>query len=124
MGDQALLDLGRPDRLIVAINDDAPVAFENRGNDNRTSRVRLLGVAGNPTAVGARVTLRFEDGSTRTAEVQSGSSYLSQSSATLLFGLGRESRSGEVEVRWPDGRTTRAPLALDEAIVVLKQPIE
>ena len=110
--------------LVVAINDDAPVAFENRGNDNRTSRVRLLGVAGNPTAVGARVTLRFEDGSTRTAEVQSGSSYLSQSSATLLFGLGRESRSGEVEVRWPDGRTTRAPLALDEAIVVLKQPIE
>ena len=45
--------------------------------------------------VGAKVQLR---------EVRAGSSYLSQSSHDLLFGLGGAKAADRVEIRWPDGR--------------------
>ena len=36
-------------------------------------------------------------------EVRSGGSYLSQNDLRLHFGLGNATRTGKVEVHWPDG---------------------
>ena len=38
-------------------------------------------------------------------EVRAGSSYLSQSSHDLLFGLGANAKADRIEIRWPDGKT-------------------
>jgi hypothetical protein len=64
--------------------------------------VRLAGHPGNPSAVGARVTVWLRDGTTQTAEICAGDGYLSQSSPTLTFGLG-SSEVDRIEVHWPDG---------------------
>jgi hypothetical protein len=93
---------GRED-LIFGINDGELMTFENRSTQNRRFEVRLKGKPGNPTAVGARVTLELSDGTKQTAEVAAGSGYLSQSSPRLVFGLGTSNAPARVHVRWPDG---------------------
>lgn len=97
---------GWPD-FIVGINNQAPLSFQNRGSqDNRLLIVRLHGNAGNPAATGSRISLVLTDRSIRTAEVQTGSGYLSQSSAVLTFGLGPTNHASQIRITWPDGTKT------------------
>jgi hypothetical protein len=110
----ATLDLDgdlQPD-LLVSVNDDRPAAFLNRAAPpENIVTVRLRGVPGNSTAVGARVTVRLADQTQQTAEVYGGSGYLSQSSADLSFGTAGQPIAA-IDVTWPDGRmTTERPIA-------------
>ncbi len=56
----------------------------------------------NRDAIGAVVRL-YTGGKVQLREVRAGSSYLSQSSHDLLFGLGDSAKADRVEIRWPDG---------------------
>ena len=68
-------------------NNDLSLAFRNGGVPGHHSlAVRLRGRPGNPTAVGARLTLVLSDGSIQVAEISAGSGYYSQSSAACFFG--------------------------------------
>lgn len=94
---------GRPDLLAVQ-NNDRPVLMTDAGNLSRNYlHVRLVGPAGNPNAVGARVTATYADGHTQTRTLDAGGGYLSQSSATLFFGHPGDSPVRALEVAWPAG---------------------
>ncbi|MCH7685124.1 MAG: ASPIC/UnbV domain-containing protein [Planctomycetes bacterium] len=77
---------------------------------------------GNPTAVGARVTVRRSNGQQQTAEVYAGAGYLSQSAPVLFFG--RDADSGEVDVtiRWPDATDSTHRVEGADNYVVLAHP--
>ena len=109
----------------VGINDGKTMTFENVGSKtNRPLKVRLEGNrTGNPTAIGARVTLQLDDNSTKTAEIYAGGGYLSQSTSTVFFGLGDSRTIQRIQVQWPDGKVTaHAKPAQGEQSIVLKQP--
>ena len=109
--------------LVAAVNDGRLLAFENRGNvRGRSIQVRLRGPQGNPTGVGARVTLRRVDGLSQTFEVHAGASYLTQSAPVLAFGTGPGEPAGSVEVAWPDGARTTSPVAGDTRRLVVEHP--
>src|SRR5688572_14515435 len=113
---------GWPD-FVVAINNGELLAFENRrSKQNRLLNIRLQGKGGNPTGIGARVSLTLEDASTQTAEVNAGGGYLSQSTSVLTFGLG-EKKVSDVKVRWPDGNTSIVRDIADQSRLTLKQPV-
>jgi hypothetical protein len=96
----------RPD-LLVAVYGGEPRLFRNRGTEGRRGlAVRLEGPPGNPSGVGARVSVERADGSVLVKEVHAGAGYLSQDSATVIFGLGEDPAPVAVRVRWPDGRTS------------------
>ena len=105
----ALADLnqdGWPD-VFVTRNNDVPLAFLNRGQPGRHSfGVALRGAPGNPTSVGARLTLQLAGGSSQTTEISAGSGYLAQSSATVFFGYPDSDLPVRLRIRWPDGRET------------------
>jgi hypothetical protein len=121
----AVLDLDRdgwPDFLTTR-NNDTTLAFRNGGVAGRRSfGVRLQGAPGNPTAVGARITVALADGSTQTSEVHAGSGYFSQSSATCFFGHLDTTAVRRITVRWPDGSTTTADAPAPAALITLAQP--
>jgi hypothetical protein len=94
----------RPD-FVVGVNNGEVLAFENRSNSGNPLVIRLSAAPGNPTAVGARVTVHMSDGTKQTAEVTAGGGYLSQNCGELFFGLG-QSQATQIEVRWPDGATS------------------
>jgi hypothetical protein len=69
--------------------------------------VALVQPGPNRDAVGALVTATLADGRTATRLVTRGDSYLGSSSPWLHFGTGA-ALDVDVEVRWPDGATSRA----------------
>ncbi len=95
---------GCPD-LVLAQNSGPLVCLRGRPAE-KPLQLRLQGPAGNPTAVGAVVTVERADGSRQAMARLAGSGYLSQDSAALWIG-----RSGAalvaVEVVWPSGQRTR-----------------
>jgi hypothetical protein len=109
--------------IVVGVNDSKVIAFEHQQVANaRIASVRLNGRPSNPTAIGARVTVERSDGIRQTAEVQAGSGYLSQQSQAHWFGLGPTAQIASVEVRWPDGESTRHPPRVDESAITISQP--
>ncbi len=97
---------GWPDLLATRNNDRALVFLNHRIAGRQSFSVLLRGAAGNPTAIGALLTLTLADGSTQTAEVAAGSGYFSQSGARLFFGYPEKSPPVSLRIRWPDGRVT------------------
>jgi len=93
--------------FVITRNNGPTLAYRNNGVAGRHSLcVRLRGPAGNPAAVGARLTLELADGSTQTGEVAAGSGYYSQSSAAAFFGWPDGNPPRTLRVRWPSGATT------------------
>jgi enediyne biosynthesis protein E4 len=110
---------GWPDFFVSRNNDDT-LAFQNNGVTGRKSvRINLRGPAGNPTAVGAKITIELTDGSTRTSEVYAGSGYYSQSSAACFFGYSDANAPREVRVRWPSGATTKHSFPAESSSLIL-----
>ena len=106
----AVLDLdqdGWPD-FLVSRNNDTTLAFRNGRVPAASLRVRLRGPAGNPTGVGARITVELADGSTQTGEVCAGSGYYSQSTASCFFGYPDANPPKKIRVRWPTGTTSES----------------
>ncbi len=107
--------------FVVSVNDGELLAFENQGGKtNHVLNVRLRGDSGNLMGVGSRVRVFLEDGTCQTAEVYAGGGYLSQSSSSLVFGLGETGQVKHVEVRWPDGMvSSHSPE--DKVLMVIDQ---
>jgi hypothetical protein len=101
-----LADDGWPD-FVVSRNDDTSLAFRNQGAPGRhVLHVVLRGPPGNPTAIGARVTVELADDSTQVAEIAAGSGCFGQSSASCFFGYPDKIPPHRLRVRWPSGVTT------------------
>jgi hypothetical protein len=121
----AVIDLdhdGRPD-FVVSRNDDTSYAFKNVSKPaGRSLGVRLRGPRGNPTAVGARLTLKMTDGTIQTQEVRAGSSYYSQSSPVCYFGWLTTNPAKTIQVRWPNGSVTDQAVPSEGTAMTIAQP--
>jgi hypothetical protein len=115
-------DDGWPD-FLVSRNNRTTLAFRNNAIAGRHSlRVVLRGSAGNPCAIGARVTAHCADGSTQTAEIAAGSGYYSQSSASCFFGALNSNPVKSIEVHWPAGATTNHEVSPAIPVLELTSP--
>jgi hypothetical protein len=121
----AVLDLdqdGWPD-FLVSRNNNTTLAFRNNGVAGRHSlRIQLRGPAGNPTAVGARITVELADGSNQTSEVYAGSGYYSQSTAACFFGYPDANPPKHIRVRWPSGSSTQHEIPPQTTHLTLAAP--
>ncbi|GDY02457.1 hypothetical protein LBMAG49_17860 [Planctomycetota bacterium] len=100
----AVVDLDNdavPD-FVIATNNGPLHTFVTKPNvsDHRLT-VRLHGGNGNPTAIGARVTLQRPDGTQQVQELHAGEGYLTQVPACAFFS--RATKDSHIEIRWPDG---------------------
>ena len=89
--------------LVAGVNDDSLAAFEQKGRNQGNLSLQLRGKNGNTLAAGARIDVKFADGTNRSLEVSAGSGYLSQSAPLMNIAVPEGSKAVEVEVRWPDG---------------------
>ncbi len=111
-----------PDFLVTR-NNATTIAFRNHPVTGRNFlRVELRGPHGNPTAIGARVTVELTDGSTQTSEVNAGSGYSSQSSAACFFGYLNSNPPKQIRVRWPSGVSTTHRVPANESALTLSAP--
>jgi hypothetical protein len=78
--------------------------FKNPGHQANWIRVKLVGVKTNRAAIGAKITVRLDDGSIRYREVSSGGSFGASPFAQHI-GLGKGRAVRSVEVWWPASNT-------------------
>ncbi len=83
-------------------------------------RVRLIGSAGNPNAVGAAVRVRYADRDGPLREIHAGSNYWSVDGPVPVLGLQGAPKS--VWVRWPGGKTQEVPLPAGQWEIILRAP--
>jgi hypothetical protein len=113
---------GWPD-FVVSRNNSSLLAFRNAGVPGRRSfSVELRGPPGNPTGVGARITVVQADGSLEEAEVSAGSGYYSQSSPACFFGYPEGRPPREIRVRWPGGAESSQAFPAGAATVAIRAP--
>jgi len=97
---------GRID-LVINVNGGRAILLENTTEEpGNWVAFRLRQAHFNTRAIGARITLRTGQ-IQQTAQLLAGSSYLSQNSDLLHFGLGDAEVIDEVIIHWPDGHCER-----------------
>jgi len=111
---------GRPEILLVNMN-AAPALLKNRAPGGHYLNLTLTGTKSNRSAIGARVTVTA-GGRKRIDEVMSGSSYYSQNSFTLHFGLGALTAIEEIEIKWPSGTVQHVGKTAADQTLKLTEP--
>jgi enediyne biosynthesis protein E4 len=120
----AVGDLDNDGRLDVVINDldGVPMVLHNETPEvGHWLLVKLKGKGKNTDAIGAVITVKAGKRSLMQL-VQSGTSYLSQDDMRRHFGLGSEAKVDLLEVRWPDGTTTKLENVKANQVVTIEQP--
>jgi hypothetical protein len=103
----ATADFDHDGDLDIIINnlDDKPFYFENKSQCGNWLQVLVQDENGMP-AFGAQVIATIGK-QKLLSELYSGSSFLSQNSAVLHYGLGKNEEVDVLEIRWPDGKTLK-----------------
>jgi hypothetical protein len=98
---------GNVDILVMNQNEPPSLLRVENHSGNHWLSIKLLGTRSNRSAIGARVAV-MAGGRRQIREVQSGSSYISQSDLRQHFGLGAAKKVDQIEIRWPNGMVERA----------------
>ena len=98
---------GDLDLVITSNNGAARLLRNDNGNQNDMLRVKTVGTRSNRDGIGAKVTVKTNQGVSQMQMVKSGSSYLSQSEMPPTFGLGKpeEGRTLTLQIVWPSGKS-------------------
>ncbi len=110
-------DITTPDGPMVG--DGRPLLLRNAGNANRSVSIRLQGVQSNRMGIGAKVILRTPDGR-QVREVAAGSSFASNNSPWVNFGMGSAYR-GRVIVKWPSGLIEAFQITASKNLLTLEE---
>jgi len=120
-----LLDLnadGWPDLVITRVNERV-LSLETRPTKGaRSIAIKLQEKGGNPDAIGARVTVRFANGSVRVSELSAGSGYLCQSAPVAWVTYTDAAAPTSIDVAWPDGTKSSNPFKGGKAQLLIKKP--
>lgn len=93
---------GDLDFLVTNNGGDAELLRNELASPGGSLSFRLIGTAGNRSAVGARIRVSA-GGRTLVREVKAGSGYLGQNDLRQHIGVGSITRLEKVEIRWPNG---------------------
>ncbi len=108
--------------LIIVNSGEKPRLLRNDGgNKNNWLHIRTVGVQSNRDGVGAHIKIITGD-LHQIREVTAGSSYLSQNSLEVEFGLGNYKKVDKIIIQWPSGTVqTLTNVPANQTIVVTEQ---
>ncbi|MEW6235644.1 MAG: CRTAC1 family protein [Candidatus Omnitrophota bacterium] len=116
-------DLDNDGDLDLVLNNlsSSPAILRNDGgNKNNWLQLVLVGAKSNRQAIGAKV--KLISGTIRLAKgLWSGSSFLSQDSAVVHLGLGRQEKADLVEIVWPSGESKKLENVKANQRIVVKE---
>lgn len=116
----AVADFDHDGRMdLVLGQNSAPTLLHRNLTATPGLRVRLLGAARNPDALGASLRWHQEGKAGPRREIRAGGGGLGVDSPATI--LGTRGVAGELEVRWPDGEVVRHPVAAGTRSVVVSR---
>jgi hypothetical protein len=113
---------GLVDAVVTTNDGGLHILYNETATTNHWLTLKLVGHKSNRDAIGAEVQLKSAAG-LQLATVTTGGSYLSSSDKRVHFGLGGDSRTATIEIRWPTGIVqTLRDVAADQ-IVQVDEPV-
>lgn len=114
---------GDLDLVLTTSNGPAKLLRNENGNQNDVLRIRTIGTRSNRDGIGAKITIKTNNGMRLFEMVKSGSSYLSQSEMPLTFGLGKTEpdKTESLEIIWPSGKKESIPNVAPNQTITLKE---
>lgn len=94
---------GRIDVVVSVIGENAELLYNTTASNNHWILLDTMGVKSNRDGIGTRIKLTGESGLVQYNHVTTAGSFASSSDKRIHFGLGRDSRIKEIELRWPSG---------------------
>jgi len=110
----------KPD-LAVANNNGRVQCFNNNSENNFRALI-LRAPPGNPTAIGAKISVTVSNRPPLFFEISSGGSYLSQSSSSIFLPVPNGSKIQNIKVLWPNGKSSTHQPVEDQKRIILTQP--
>src|SRR6267154_2330584 len=95
---------GKIDVVVSVIGDHAELLYNTTTNSNHWILLQTIGVKSNRDGIGTRIKLTGESGLVQYNHVTTAGSFASSSDKRVHFGLGRDTRIKEIELRWTSGR--------------------
>ena len=113
---------GRVDMVVSVLNGPAELFHNITENGNHWILLKLVGTKSNRMAIGAQIRITTEDGKKQWNEVTTAVGYASSSDPRVHFGLGKNEKIKEMEIRWPSGtRQLLKDVAVDR-ILTIEEP--
>ncbi len=113
---------GRIDMVVSVLNGPAELLHNITENGNHWILLRLVGTRSNRMAIGAQIRITTEDGNRQWNEVTTAVGYASSSDPRVHFGLGKNEKIKEIEIRWPSGiKQILKDVAVDR-IMTIEEP--
>ena len=94
---------GRVDMVVSVLGGPVELLHNISDSGNHWISLNLVGTKSNRMAIGAQVRIVTEDGQSQWNEVTTAVGYASSSDSRVHFGLGKNTRIREIEIRWPSG---------------------
>jgi hypothetical protein len=110
---------GDVDVVVVNMNEPPSLLRNDVTSGGHWLKVLLVGVRSNRSAIGARVTARYED-RIQAQEVMAQASFYSANDRRLHFGLGAAT-SADLTIRWPNGTTEQLDRVEADQLIVVRE---
>ena len=110
---------GDVDILVLNVNEPPSLLRNDVTGKNHWIKLKLRGTKSNRSAIGARVTVKYGN-RRQVQELLAQSSYLSVNDPRLHFGLG-DSKSVDIEIRWPNGAIQKLANVAGDRILTLTE---
>lgn len=96
---------GRVDMVVSVLNGPAEIFHNITENGNHWILLKLVGTKSNRMGIGAQIGITTADGKKQWNEVTTAVGYASSSDPRVHFGLGKNEKISEIQIRWPSGIT-------------------
>lgn len=113
---------GRVDVVVSVLGGQVKLFHNISDTGNHWVLLKLVGTKSNRMGIGAQIHITTEDGRSQWNEVTTAVGYASSSDSRVHFGLGKNQRIKDLEIRWPSGiKQTLHDLAVDR-ILTIEEP--
>jgi len=110
---------GRVDMVVSVLDGPAKLLHNVTENGNHWVLVKLVGTKSNRMGIGAQIRIATPDGKKQWNECTTAVGYASSSDPRVHFGLGKNDKIAEMEIRWPSGvRQVLKDVAADRVVTV------
>lgn len=110
---------GRIDMVVTVLDGPAKLFHNITENGNHWILLKLVGTKSNRMGIGAQIQVTTEDGKKQWNEVTTAVGYASSSDPRVHFGLGKNEKVKEINIRWPSGiRQVLTDVPVDQILTV------
>ncbi len=113
---------GRVDMVVSVLNGPAELFHNITDNGNHWILLKLVGTKSNRMGIGAQIRITTPDGKKQWSEVTTAVGYACSSDPRVHFGLGKNEKISEIQIRWPSGITQTMKDVSADRILTIEEP--